>query len=89
VPPDLLKRKQDNLESQQQIADQLTGINLTADQKRKPTELEAELDKLQVEFDDIENQIRTASPRYAALTAASPLAHRRAAKSFRRQHRAA
>src|SRR5713226_7791511 len=73
VPPDLLKRKQDNLESQQQIADQLTGINLTADQKRKPTELEADLDKLQVEFDDIENQIRTASPRYAALTAAQPL----------------
>src|SRR5258707_1138571 len=73
VPPDLLKRKQDNLESQQQIADQLTGINLTADQKRKPTELEADLDKLQVEFDEIENQIRTASPRYAALTAAQPL----------------
>ena len=73
VPPDLLKRKQDNLESQQQIADQLTGINLTADQKRKPTELEADLDKLQTEFDEIENQIRTASPRYAALTAAQPL----------------
>ena len=73
VPPDLLKRKQDNLESQQQIADQLTGINLAADQKRKPAELEADLDKLQVEFDDIENQIRTASPRYAALTAAQPL----------------
>jgi CHAT domain-containing protein/tetratricopeptide (TPR) repeat protein len=73
VPPDLLKRKQDNLESQQQIADQLTGINLAADQKRKPTELEADLDKLQVEFDDIENQIRTASPRYATLTAAQPL----------------
>ncbi len=73
VPPDLLKRKQDNLESQQQIADQLTGINLAADQKRKPTELEAELDKLQTDFDEIENQIRTASPRYAALTAAQPL----------------
>jgi CHAT domain-containing protein/tetratricopeptide (TPR) repeat protein len=73
VPPDLLKRKQDNLESQQQIADQLTGINLAADQKRKPTELEADLDKLQTEFDQIENQIRTVSPRYAALTAAQPL----------------
>src|SRR5258708_25810000 len=73
VPPDLLKRKQDNLESQHHIADQLTGINLTPDQKRKPTELEADLDKLQVEFDEIENQIRTASPRYAALTAAQPL----------------
>jgi CHAT domain-containing protein/tetratricopeptide (TPR) repeat protein len=73
VPPDLLKRKQDNLESQQQIADQLTGISLAADQKRKPAELEADLDKLQTEFDDIENQIRTASPRYSALTAAQPL----------------
>ena len=73
VPTDLLKRKQDNLESQQQIADQLTGINLAADQKRKPSELEANLDKLQTEFDEIENQIRTASPRYAALTAAQPL----------------
>src|SRR5713226_9474479 len=73
VPADLLKRKQDNLESQQQIADQLTGISLAADQKRKPAELEADLDKLQTEFDDIENQIRTASPRYAALTAAQPL----------------
>ncbi|HVS81845.1 MAG TPA: CHAT domain-containing tetratricopeptide repeat protein, partial [Pyrinomonadaceae bacterium] len=73
VPPDLLKRKQDNLESQQQIADQLTGISLAADQKRKPAELEADLDKLQTDFDDIENQIRTASPRYAALTAAQPL----------------
>jgi len=73
VPPDLLKRKQDNLESQQQIADQLTGINLAPDQKRKPADLEADLDKLQTEFDEIENQIRTASPRYAALTAAQPL----------------
>jgi len=73
VPPDLLKRKVDNLESQQQIADQLIGISLAADQKRKPAELEADLDKLQTEFDDIENQIRTASPRYAALTAAQPL----------------
>lgn len=73
VPPDLLKLKQDNLESQQQLADQLTGINLAGDQKRKPADLEADLDKLQTEFDEIENQIRTASPRYAALTAAQPL----------------
>ncbi len=73
VPPDLLKRKQDNLEAQQQIADQLTGISLAADQKRKPADLESGLDKLQIEFDDIENQIRTASPRYATLTASQPL----------------
>jgi CHAT domain-containing protein/tetratricopeptide (TPR) repeat protein len=72
VPADLLKRKQDNLDRQQEIAQQLTGISLSGDQKQKPSQLEADLDKLQTEFDDIENQIRTASPRYAALTAAQP-----------------
>jgi len=72
VPADLLKRKQDNLDRQQEIAEQLTGISLSGDQKQKPSQLEADLDKLQTEFDDIENQIRTASPRYAALTAAQP-----------------
>jgi CHAT domain-containing protein len=73
VPADLLKRKQDNLNRQQEIAQQLTGINLAADDKKKPSDLDAELDQLQTEFDAIENQIRTASPRYAALTAAQPL----------------
>jgi len=74
VPPELLKRKQENLEKQQDIAAQLTGIVVTPDQqKKKPAELEEDLDKLQVEFDDIENQIRTASPKYAALTTGKPL----------------
>jgi len=73
VPPDLLKRKQDNLDRQQQIAEQLTGIALTGDSKDKPSDLEKELDKLQTEFDELENQIRTASPRYAALTGTQPL----------------
>ncbi|HEY3026674.1 MAG TPA: CHAT domain-containing tetratricopeptide repeat protein [Pyrinomonadaceae bacterium] len=76
VPADLLKRKQDNLDRQQEIAQQLTGISLSSDpqnqQKQRPSDLDSELDKLQTEFDDIENQIRTASPRYAALTAAQP-----------------
>jgi CHAT domain-containing protein len=72
VPADLLKRKQTNLEQQQAIAEQLTGISVVADQKKKPSDLEAELDKLQTEFDDLENQIRTASPKYAALTAGQP-----------------
>src|SRR5207244_13242405 len=66
VPADLLKRKQDNLDRQQEIAQQLTGISLSADQKQKPSQMEADLDKLQTEFDDIENQIRSASPRDAA-----------------------
>src|SRR5436190_23726005 len=73
VPADLLKKKQDNLDRQQQIAEQLTGITLSGDQKQKPSDLENELDKLQTEFDQIENQIRTASPKYAALTAMQPL----------------
>jgi len=73
VPPDLLKRKQENLDRQQEIAAELTGISLSGDQKQKPADLDAELEKLQTEFDDIENQIRTASPRYAALTGAQPL----------------
>ena len=41
--------------------------------KKKAGDLEAELDKLQTEYDEIENQIRTASPRYAALTGGQPL----------------
>jgi CHAT domain-containing protein/tetratricopeptide (TPR) repeat protein len=73
VPADLLKKKQDNLDRQQAIAEQLTGIALTGNDKQKPSDLEAELDKLQTEFDEIENQIRTASPKYAALTAMQPL----------------
>ena len=72
VPADLLKRKQENLDRQQAIAEQLTGISLAAEQKEKPSQLEADLDKLQTEFDEIENQIRAASPRYASLTAPQP-----------------
>ncbi|HKO60971.1 MAG TPA: CHAT domain-containing tetratricopeptide repeat protein [Pyrinomonadaceae bacterium] len=74
IPPALLQQKQENLDRQQVIAEELMGISLTADdQKKKPSDLEAELEKLQVEFDNIENQIRTASPRYASLTAGQPL----------------
>ncbi|HZI88019.1 MAG TPA: tetratricopeptide repeat protein, partial [Pyrinomonadaceae bacterium] len=74
VPAELLKRKQDNLDRQQEIAELLTGINVSTDgPKKKPAELEAELDKLQTEFNEIENQIRVASPRYAALTSGQSL----------------
>jgi len=74
IPVELLKRKQDNLERQQEIAEDLLGVNLNPDQqKKKPSELEAELEKLQTDFDDIENQIRTASPRYATLTGGQPV----------------
>ena len=74
VPAELLKRKQENLDRQQEIAELLTGINIsTEESKKKPAELEAELDKLQTEFNEIENQIRVASPRYAALTSGQSL----------------
>ena len=74
ISPELLKRKQDNLDQQQLIAEQLTGISLAPDaNKKKPADLEDDLEKLQVAFDQIENQIRTESPRYAALTGGQPL----------------
>src|SRR5690242_20029552 len=74
VPAELLKRKQDNLDRQQDIADTLTGVNVSTEElKKKPSELDEELEKLQAEFEEIENQIRTASPRYATLTANKPL----------------
>ena len=74
VPAELLKRKQENLDRQQDIADVLTGINVSSEEvKKKPAELDEELEKLQTEFEEIENQIRTASPRYATLTANKPL----------------
>jgi CHAT domain-containing protein/predicted negative regulator of RcsB-dependent stress response len=74
VPAELLVRKQDNLDRQQDIADVLTGINVSNEElKKKPSELDEELEKLQAEYEEIENQIRTASPRYATLTANKPL----------------
>lgn len=74
VPQELLKRKQDNLDRQQELAQVLTGASLSQDeQKKSNSDLEAELDKLQTEYDSIENQIRAASPRYASLTQPAPL----------------
>lgn len=74
VPADLLKRKQDNLDRQQEIAQQLTGVAVSEGEEKTDTgKLEEELDALGVEYDNIENQIRAASPKYAALTAPQPL----------------
>jgi CHAT domain-containing protein len=74
VPAELLKRKQENLDRQQDIADTLTGISVSSEElKQKPAELDAELEKLQTEYEEIENQIRTASPRYASLTGNKPM----------------
>ena len=75
IPAELVKRRQENLEKQQEIAENLTGISVSIDEpKKKASDLEADLDKLQTEYDEIENQIRIASPRYAALTGGQPLA---------------
>lgn len=74
VPAELLKRKQENLDRQQDIAEILTGISVSTEElKTKPAELDAELEKLQTEYEETENQIRAASPRYATLTANKPM----------------
>jgi CHAT domain-containing protein/tetratricopeptide (TPR) repeat protein len=74
IPIDLVRRKQLNLEQQQEIAETLTGIVVNpGEPKKKAGDLEADLDKLQTDYDEIENQIRLASPRYAALTGGQPL----------------
>ena len=74
VPAELLKRKQDNLDRQQEIAEILTGVTISSeDLKKKPADLDKELESLQTEFEAIENEIRTASPRYASLTSNQPL----------------
>ncbi|HJR07060.1 MAG TPA: CHAT domain-containing tetratricopeptide repeat protein [Pyrinomonadaceae bacterium] len=74
VSPELLQRKRENLERQQEIAQQITGVSLTGE---PPTEgvdkLEEQLETLSVEYDSLENQIRASSPRYGALTSAQPL----------------
>ncbi|MBV8856126.1 MAG: CHAT domain-containing protein [Acidobacteria bacterium] len=71
VPEDLLREKRANQSRQAEIAAELTGVELGGSgQRKKPEELEAELDQLQDKLDSIENRIRTQSPRYAQLTAA-------------------
>ena len=75
VPADLIKRKEENLARQQEIAQALTGASLSDETNKKSNDdLQAELDKLTTEYDSIETQIRAASPRYASLTAPQPLA---------------
>ncbi len=74
VPAELLREKRENQTRQAEIAAELTGVELGGtEKKKKPEELEAELDELQVRLDSIENRIRAQSPRYAQLTAARTL----------------
>jgi CHAT domain-containing protein len=74
IPADLSQKKQANLERQQEIAQQLSGVTLTGEPPKESVEkLEQELEQLATEYDSIENQIRAANPRYNSLTAAQPL----------------
>jgi len=69
VSTELLQRKQKNLDRQQEIAQQLTGVSMAAETTAQPVQdLEAELDRLSTEYDEIENNIRVSNPRYGALT---------------------
>jgi CHAT domain-containing protein len=74
VPSDLIQKRKQNQERQQEIAQILLGVVVTPDAAAKTNEeLETELNQLQTEFDSIENQIRAVSPRYASLTLPQPL----------------
>ncbi|HEX8633613.1 MAG TPA: CHAT domain-containing protein [Pyrinomonadaceae bacterium] len=75
APAALLERKAANMARQQEIANLLGGVSLAGGNAPTSTvaELETELERLSVEFDSLENQIRTSSPRYAALVQAKPL----------------
>ncbi|HEV7684904.1 MAG TPA: CHAT domain-containing tetratricopeptide repeat protein [Pyrinomonadaceae bacterium] len=68
APPELVKRRSENLANQQLIGAQLTGVSITGETPTQSVlELEAELERLALEFESLENQIRSSSPRYSAL----------------------
>ncbi len=74
VAPELLRRKEQNLARQQAIAQQLSGVALAGEpRKQSVASLETELQSLTTEFDNLENQIRSTSPRYASLVHNQPL----------------
>jgi|GEM_PF-360816 len=78
VPAALVEQKTANMARQQEIANLLGGLGLAGQSggdapKQTVAELEAELERLSVEFDSLENRIRTSSPRYAALVRAQAL----------------
>jgi CHAT domain-containing protein/tetratricopeptide (TPR) repeat protein len=68
VPPDLIKRRSENLANQQLLGAQLTGVSLAGETPKQTfTELETELERLAAEFESLENQIKAASPRLKSL----------------------
>jgi len=72
VPPELFKRKQENLDQQALVAQLLMGVALS-DKPLSVEGLEKAADRLQIEEAAIENQIRAESPRYKTLTSTQPL----------------
>lgn len=72
VPPELFKRKQENLDQQSLVAQLLMGVALT-DKPLSVEALEKAADRLQIEEGSIENQIRVSSPRYNTLTSTQPI----------------
>jgi CHAT domain-containing protein/tetratricopeptide (TPR) repeat protein len=75
IPVDLLKRKQDILARQHELAQEISGVSPTGEPPKESVEkIEEQLESLATEYDSIENKIRTANPRYNDLTAAKPLA---------------
>lgn len=72
VPPELFKRKQENLDQQALVAQLLMGVALS-DKPLSVEGLEKAADRLQIEESSIENQIRVSSPRYKTLTSTQPL----------------
>lgn len=73
IPAELLKRRQDNTNRQQEIAQQLAELENAEDGRKKSEPLEAELSQLAADYDSMDNQIKAANPRYASLTAPQPL----------------
>jgi CHAT domain-containing protein len=74
VPAELLQRRADNLARQQELADLLTGVGANSGAPDNTvTKLEAELERLSLEAQSLENQIRVASPRYNTLVRTQPL----------------
>ncbi|MCA1621711.1 MAG: CHAT domain-containing protein [Acidobacteria bacterium] len=73
VPEELLRKKRENQARQAEIAARLTGVALGGEEKKKPDDLDGELDDLQAKLESIENDIRTKSRRYSSLTGGVPL----------------
>ena len=76
VPAPLAERKAANLARQYEIAELLRGTSAPgqASPQQSVAELEKELERLNVEYNNLENQIRTSNPRYAQLARTQPLA---------------